>query len=76
MFKKIKARKALKQLLISDGVKTSVNYSVVINNDEIRYFDTYNLVQDYIEQYRVTNQIFNLAVFRIEFYSLVSNLKN
>lgn len=76
MFKKLKTRKALKQLLTSDGEKTSVNFSVVVNNDEIRYFDTYELALDYIEQYRVTNQIFSLAVFRIEFYSLVSNLKN
>lgn len=76
MFKRFLQRKQDKKMLLSDGVKTSVNYSVIVNNEEIKYFDDYSSALLYISNYREANQIFNLSVFRVEFYSLVSNLKN
>lgn len=76
MFKRLLQRKQDKKMLLSDGVKTSVNYSVIVNNEEIKYFDDYSSALLYISNYREANQIFNLSVFRVEFYSLVSNLKN
>lgn len=76
MFRKLINRKRDKRMLLCDGVKTSVNYSVVVNNEEIKYFDDYQSALSFLESYRSANQIFNLAVFRVEFYSLVSNLSN
>lgn len=76
MIKKLFQRSKDRKMLLSDGVKTSVNYSVIVNNDEVKYFDDYKSALSYIESYRNANQIFNLSVFRVEFYSLVSNLKN
>lgn len=76
MLQKLFNRRRDKRMLLSDGVKTSVNYSVIVNNEEIKYFDDYSQALDFLERYRNSNQIFNLSVFRVEFYSLVSNLLN
>lgn len=76
MFQKLINRHRDKKMLLSDGVKTSTNYSIIVNNDEVKAFDDYQSALAYIEHYRQTNQIFNLSVFRVEFYSLVSNLLN
>lgn len=72
MFQKILNRKRDKKMLLSDGVKVSTSYNVIVNNDDVRYFENHKSALDFIESYRNTNQIFNLSVFRVEFYSLVS----
>lgn len=76
MFDRIINRVRDKRMLKSDGVKTSVNYCVIVNNENMQYFDDYKSALDFLEHYRVSNQIFNLSVFRVECYSLVSNLIN
>ena len=67
---KLSMRKRLK----GDGNKCYVQYSVIVNNENIQYFNDYNDAVDFIARFRSSNQIFNLSVFRVEFYSLVSDV--
>lgn len=74
MFQRLKNRISDRKMLRSGGTRTSVQYCLIVNNDDIQYFPSYESALDYLSHYRKVNQVFNLSVFRIEFYSLISDL--
>lgn len=74
MLQRIIDKLSLRKRLKADGNKCYSNYSVIINNEKIMYFNNYNDAVEYIAKFRHSNQIFNLSVFRIDFYSLVSDV--
>lgn len=76
MLRKLISHFRLKRCLKSDGTKASVNFVVIINNDDIKEFPSYDSALQYIDKYRNTNQVFNLCVYRAEFFSLISDLNS
>lgn len=74
MLQRLKNKIADKRLLKSDGIKVSTSFNVIVNNEQLHTFDNYSAALDWLTSFRKVNRIFNLSVFRVEFYSLISDL--
>lgn len=66
MFKK---RKMAKQLA-SVGSHVDTSYMIYVNNEEPVMFPSRDECMSYLKQFRESNEIFKLQIFRIETYSL------
>ena len=63
-------KRRLAEKLASVGAHVDTTFLVYINNDEPISFLSRQSALQHIEEYRLTNQIFKLQIYRIESYSL------
>lgn len=63
-------KRKIARKLAKIGSMVDTSYMVYVNNDEPCMFPSQSDALSYIKEYRESNQIFRLQIYRIETYSL------